>query len=281
MLGLTLKLILAFLMFGMGASLRLQDFRRVAQYPQAVLIGLFNQLFVLPIIAALLVCLLPMPPYIALGLVIIAACPGGATSNLISHLARADLALSITLTACSSLITVFSIPLIINFALLQIVGNEAQIQLHILPTIQSLALLTLLPVALGMFFKSKFPSVAKKSERWISLLSVGFILVAIGLIVQQLALRGSLLQFVAEAGLGVFLLVSLSFLLGFASARIFGLNLNQSKAISIESGIQNNVLGITLATAFLNLPEAGTAAGVHAIFMVIVGFGAVYIFRRI
>jgi len=120
-----LLLILLFLiMLGMGMTLTIMDFKRVGQFPKSVLIGLCNQIILLPIVGLCLVTLIPMPPEIAMGLMIVSACPGGATSNVISHLSKGDTALSITLTAFSSLLTILTIPFIINYSLWYIMGDD-------------------------------------------------------------------------------------------------------------------------------------------------------------
>ncbi len=277
----TLPLILALLMWGMGTTLSWSDFQRITIYPKAVIIGLTNQLILLPLLGLLVIWSIPMPANIAVGVMIIAACPGGATSNLLSHLSKGDLALSITLTAFSSLITVFSIPILVNLALSQWVGSTQNISLDIGKTIFNLFKLTILPVAVGMLLKARFPQICQKLQKPISVVSVIFILLALAIVVQQLSERGSVAVFISQAGPAVLMLIILAFALGFFSAGSLGLPFSQRVAISIETGVQNNVLGITIATAFLNQPEMGTAAGVHAIFMCTIGFALVYVFAQV
>ena len=123
------------IMLGMGLSLVIADFKRILIYPKAILVGLTNQLIILPLIGFAIASLFPLRPEIAIGIMILAACPGGATSNLISHLAKGDIALSVTLTAFSSLITIITIPFIVNFSLLYFLSEDQAIQLNVIETI--------------------------------------------------------------------------------------------------------------------------------------------------
>lgn len=135
----------------MGMTLTITDFKRVASYPKAVMIGFTNQIIILSIMGALIVLLLPLKPVFAMGLMLVAASPGGATSNLISHLSKSDTALSITMTAISSLITIISIPLIIIFSLALIMGSEGlEIKLPLWATIVNIFKLTTQPAMLGL-----------------------------------------------------------------------------------------------------------------------------------
>ena len=156
---------LAIIMLGMGLSLVADDFKRIFLQPKAIIIGLVNQLILLPIIAFILVLLIPLQPEIAVGVMILAACPGGPTSNLISHLAKADTALSVTLTAFSSFITILTIPFIINFSLEQFLNESNMIQLNILDTFQKILIIIIIPVTIGMIIRKHKESFALKMEK--------------------------------------------------------------------------------------------------------------------
>ena len=148
-----LPAVLAFIMIGMGMSLRPVDFRRVVVYPKAALVGLFGQLIFLPAVGFLIVYLYPLRPEMAVGIMVLAACPGGTTSNLITHMARGNVALSVTLTAISGTVTVFSIPYLVNLALavfMPAADPEQQVQLPVLETIGTLVLIVLVPTIIGM-----------------------------------------------------------------------------------------------------------------------------------
>ena len=170
-----LQILLFLLMFGMGMTLSVSDFKNVGKYPKAVLIGLCNQILLLPLVGLALVKIIPMEPAIAMGLMLVTACPGGATSNLISHLSKGDTALSISLTAISSLLTILTIPFIINFSLLEIMGESGKtIQLPVLTAILNIVKLTALPVALGMFINHRFPNFSNNSRKAIAYASGAF-----------------------------------------------------------------------------------------------------------
>lgn len=279
-----LQALLFLIMFGMGMTLKLIDFKRVGQYPKAVMVGLFNQILLLPIIGFILIAFIPMDPVVAMGLMIVTACPGGATSNLISHLSKGDTALSISLTAFSSVITIFSIPFIINLALYRIMGDSGTaIQLPIIPTIINIIKLTALPVALGMFINYRFPNFSHKSRSVLAWGSGIFILIALGLIVLKLDELGNVWDFIKAAGLAVICLNILTLLVGFISSKLLHLNTPQAITISIETGMQNNVLGMAIATApsMLNNAEMATSAGVYGIIMCTTGMILIYFFRRL
>lgn len=267
----------------MGLTLRWVDFQRISTYPAAVIVGLTNQIILLPIIALILVTLIPLSPVMAMGVMVLSACPGGATSNLIAHLSKGDTALSITLTACSSLITIFTIPFILNFSLAHLMGEAGRdIQLPILPTILNIIKLTALPVAMGMFINHHRPQWAERSQKALAWGSGVFILLALALMLLKVSEYGSVWSFVKAAGPVVFLFNILTMALGFFSARILKLGVPQAITISLESGMQNGVLGMAIATApnLLNTPLMATAPGVYGLFMVFTGVVLISYFRR-
>ena len=148
-----LAMSLIVIMLGMGLSLTFKDFRRVILYPKAIFVGLVNQLILLPLIGFGVASTLNLSPEIAVGIMILAACPGGPTSNLISHLAKGDLALSVTLTALSSLITILTIPFIVNFALSHFLEQGQLVELNILETIAQIFIIVVVPVTVGMLIR--------------------------------------------------------------------------------------------------------------------------------
>jgi BASS family bile acid:Na+ symporter len=240
---------LAVIMFGMGLSLRLEDFRRILVYPMAVSIGLLNQLVLLPLVAFGIAVGFALPPELAVGLMILAACPGGATSNLITHLAKGDAALSITLTAFSSLITVASIPFVVNYSIAYFIpGGEAQ-QLSVVGTVLSVLLITIIPVALGMLVLEKAPARAAKWDGPFRKLSlVFFIVIIVAAIAKE---RANLVQYFVEAGPAALALNVATLALGFVMAKLARLDFRQGMTVAIESGIQNGTLGITIAATLL------------------------------
>ena len=240
---------LAVIMFGMGLSLRIEDFKRILIYPKAVGIGLLNQLIFLPVIAFGIANLFELPAELAVGLMILAVCPGGATSNLITHLAKGDAALSITLTAFSSVITVFTIPFLVNYSIGHFIpGGEAQ-QLEVVGTVVSVLVITIIPVALGMLVFAKAPNLAAKLDlpfRRIS--AIFFVIIVVAAVVKE---KENLVRYFVEAGPAALALNVATLALSFGTARLFKLPFRQGLTIAIESGIQNGTLGITIAATLL------------------------------
>ena len=244
-----LPLALAVIMFGMGLSLTLSDFKRILIYPKAVLLGLLNQIVLLPVVAFFIAKGLGLSPELAVGLMILAACPGGATSNLITHLAKGDTALSITLTAFSSMITVLTIPFVVNFSIGYFIPGGEEQQLEILGTVISVLVITIIPVAIGMLVLKKVPALAKKLEipfRQFS--TVFFILIVVSAFVKE---RANLVQFFIDAGPASLALNLATLGLGYGVSKVAGLNFRQSLTIAVESGIQNGTLGITIAATLI------------------------------
>jgi BASS family bile acid:Na+ symporter len=244
-----LPLSLAVIMFGMGLSLTLADFKRIMIYPKAVAIGLTNQIILLPLIAYGLCKLFNLSPELSVGMMILAACPGGATSNLIAHLAKGDTALSVTLTAFSSIITVFTIPIIINFSILHFIPDGSEQQLNVLSTVISVLAITIIPVIIGMVLLRKSPELAHKLDQPFKKISaLFFVLIVLAAILKE---RANVVDYFIQAGPVALTLNIITLALGFWIARLFGVNEKQSRTISIESGIQNGTLGITIAATII------------------------------
>lgn len=257
------------IMLGMGLSLVVNDFLRVFKYPRAVAIGLTNQLILLPVVGYVIASNFGLPPAFAVGIMIIAACPGGVTSNLITHVVKGDTALSITMTALASFVTVFSIPLIINFGLMAFMGESQLIELPILETMGKIIGITVFPVAIGMFIRRRNPDFALKMERPSRLAStIIFIIILLAIIVQE---RERLMTYFVQLSGATLMLNLITMLLGFAAAKLFRLNLQQSLSITIESGIQNGTLAIVIAESILNQNQMALPAGVYSIIMFITG----------
>ncbi|MFK7948084.1 MAG: bile acid:sodium symporter family protein [Saprospiraceae bacterium] len=264
-----LPLSLFIIMLGMGLSLVVDDFLRVFKYPKAVAIGLTNQLILLPIIGFLIASNFGLTPAFAVGIMIIAACPGGVTSNLITHVAKGDTALSITMTAFASFVTVFSIPLIINYGLVEFMGESQTIKLPLLETMGKIIIITIFPVVLGMLIRINKPDFAIKMERPSRIAStIIFIVILVAIIISE---RERLIEyFVALSGATLALNIA-TMLLGYIAARLFKLNLKQSLSITIESGVQNGTLAIVIAESILNEAEMALPAGVYSILMFVTG----------
>ena len=268
-----LPTLLFLIMFGMGMTLTLEDFKRITKSPSEVLIGLTSQVIVLPIIAFLISISLGLNPTQSVGLILLACCPGGATSNLFSHLAKADTALSITLTAFSSIITVFTVPFIINASLFFFFETGSEFSLPVLRTIVNIFKLTALPTVLGMFLKNKFPEFCKRSEPVIKWFSIIFIIIALAAMLKLVSEKEPILVALKAVGFAVILLNIISMISGYQFGRMFKMDEKRKITIGIETGIQNGVLGITIATAPNLLDNALFAipSGVYGLVMCISG----------
>jgi len=274
-----LPLALAIVMLGMGLSLVPEDFKRITRYPKAVAVGTVCQILLLPLIGALITLVIPMQPAIAVGLIVLAVCPGGPSSNLVTYLAKGDVALSVTLTAVSSIVTVFTIPLFTNLALQYFLGKSAAIALPIGTTMLQIFLITLLPIAIGMVFRRQFPDTARRLEKQMSRLAIGLLAL---IIVLLLIKEGRKLPgFLVQVGIGAVLLNLLATLTGWLAAKVFRLPLAQQICIAIEVGIQNGTLAIAITAGLLNNPDMAVPAAVYSLFMNLTAFGAILYGRQV
>jgi len=266
-----LPLALFVIMLGMGLGLTLKDFQRIFVEPKGVFWGLLAQLVMLPLVGFLLATIFPLTPELAVGIVIIAACPGGPTSNLLTYLARGNVALSITLTAVSSLITIFTIPLLVNLAMSRFLGIGAELQLPFLTTMLQIAVITLVPVSIGMALHHYTPRLATTLEKWVKWLALFFLgLIIVGLLVKE---RANVLGFFAQVGWVTLSLVALTMALGYLIATLGRLDQRSTIAITVEVGIQNGTLAIAIASAptFLNNPTMAIPAAIYSLLMFAVG----------
>jgi len=272
--NLILGISLMIIMWGMGLSLVPGDFKRVITYPKAVLVGLTNQLILLPVIAFVLVKVFPVSTDIAVGIMILAACPGGPTSNLITHLARGDTALSVSLTAISSFITLITVPFVINFSLAHLVQEGKVVQLDVIETIKKILLVAIIPVLVGMFFKRIFPRFADKMARPVKIAS-GVILAAIiiGVVIKE---RAHFVDWFIEAGMISLTLNVLTMLVGFSAAKWFSISERQATSISIESGIQNGTMALAIAGGLLNNSAYQIAPAIYSLIMFFTGGYLIY-----
>mgnify|MGYP002780362436 FL=1 len=269
---------LAIIMLGMGLSLVPQDFLRIFKYPKSVAVGLLSQLIMLPLIGFGIAKLVPMPNFIAVGLVILALCPGGVTSNLMTFYAKGDVALSVTLTALSSVITVVTIPIFANFVLQHFIGRTTALQLPIGATMLQIFIITIFPIVLGMVVRQILPEFAKRLEKITNKISV----VVLAAIIVTLIIRewARLSGFILQAGVGVVLLNTLSMLAGFYIGKLFNLSIPQRICIAIEVGFQNGTLAIAITAGLLNNPDMAVPAAIYSLFMYVTGFLTIYYSRR-
>ncbi|MDX1326489.1 MAG: bile acid:sodium symporter family protein [Arenibacter sp.] len=274
--GIILAISLIIIMIGMGLSLSLSDFKRVLVYPKAMIIGLCCQIILLPLLGYLITLYLKLSPTTAIGVMLLAACPGGPTSNMLSYLAKGDLALSVSLTAVSSMLTILTIPLIVQFALVEFANQSVAVSVDALTMVLQLLVIVIIPVGIGMWVKGKFPSFAQKMEKPVKIASaIIFILVVIGV---TLSIKDVFMSYLKEAGLPAILLNISTMTLGFLFALAFKLSRPQAISISIETGIQNGTLAITLATIALNNAEYSIVPAIYGLLMFVTA--TVIIFLR-
>ena len=265
-----LPISLAIIMFGMGLGLVTGDFVRLFSFPKAVLVGLCNQILLLPLIGFAIVALFDLNPSMAIGLMIISVCPGGPTSNLITQVSRGNIGLSVTLTALASLITVFTIPILLSKAIAYFTGNTGVIiQLPILETMVQILVITIIPISIGMMIRKQKEAFALSMEK--PMRTASTVLFVIIFLVIIIANKDNLVQAMKEVGLATLLLNLLTMGLGFLTAKLFGIAGNSQITITIESGIQNGTLAFVIATTILNNFEMGLPAGAYSIWMFITG----------
>jgi BASS family bile acid:Na+ symporter len=250
-------------MMGMGLSLTSADFKRVLRFPKAVFVGLLNQIILLPVIAYGLTQLFDVSNEIAIGVLILSACPGGPTSNLVTHLAKGDTALSVTLTAVNSIVTIITIPIIVNFALGEFTSSGEEVVSPVGSIVGALLVIIALPLTIGMVIKNKKPETARKMDTPVRIASTAIIvLVILGIVIKE---RAQLVERVSESFAIVFTLNVVTMLLGFLTARIAKLNFKQALAICLESGNQNGTLAIQISS-LINIAY-GFPAAVYSLFM--------------
>ena len=241
-----LPIALAFIMFSLGLGLSLNDFTRIFIKPKEFLIGFFSQLIILPIVAIILVSIWPLSPEIAIGVMILAAAPGGATSNILTSFAKGDVALSISLTAVISILSVITIPLILGISLSLLGTNLSNQGTSLLDIALSMFLIVTVPVILGMLlrrFLNSFEDIAKKIS------TVLFFLVLLGAI---LAERENVISYFAQAGFITLLLNLIMMLIAFYISKTLISNVSQQRAITLECGLQNGTLALVVANVFFD-----------------------------
>lgn len=271
---------LFFIMFGLGLTLLIEDFKRLIETPRATLIGVALQIIALPVVAfALANVFLRDNPTMAMGLMILAACPGGATSNLITYLARGDMALSVTLTAISSFIAVLTIPLLVAFSLSWFMGSGETIAPPIGQMVGQVVLVTIVPVALGMVVRRRVPTLAAKIEKPMKIFSAVLLaVIVLGLVANQ---RDEVVGLFRTAGLPTLLLNLVMLTLGFLAGLLARLPLQSRVSLSIEGGIQNGTLGIAIAAGILGNAQMAVPSAIYSLIMFVTGFIAIAVFSRL
>jgi BASS family bile acid:Na+ symporter len=267
-----LPLALGIVMMGLGLELTPKDFARVTQQPKAVLISLFSQLFLLVGVAFLLCKLFALPPLLAVGLMLLAASPGGSTANLFSYLFKGDVALNITLTAINSVLAAVTLPLIVNFSINHFMNDGQQVSLQFSKIIQVFSII-IVPVCIGMLIRHFAPNFTHKMNKPVRIFAVVFlILIIIAAFIKE---RSNIMEYFTQIGAVTILFCIISLSIGYFVPRLMGVHTTQARACAFEIGIHNGTLAITIALTVLDNTTISIPAAVYSLFMYFIaaGFG--------
>jgi BASS family bile acid:Na+ symporter len=260
-----LPLALFIIMMGMGLSLVVDDFRRVLRFPKAVAVGIVLKLIAIPLITFGLLAIIPLEPELAVGFILLAACPGGATTNLITNLAKGDVALSITLTAIAKVITVFTIPILVNLGLQEYMGETRSIHLPFGKNVAQILAITVIPVAIGMVINNRKPALAQKAEKPVKIISAVFlVLIIAAALIKESANIG---EFFKLAGPVALILNLIGMAIGYFFTLIFTRNKQQSITVGVEVGVVNGTLGIAIAAGILGSSVMTIPSAIYSILM--------------
>ncbi|TCB62056.1 bile acid:sodium symporter family protein [Acinetobacter terrae] len=272
-----LPMALAIMMTGLGLELTVKDFLRVQRHPKVIFLALFTQLIILVLIAFLICILLKLPPLLAVGLMLLAASPGGPTANLISYLFKGDVALNLTLTAINSLICTFTLPFIVNLSIHYFLGEHPKIGM---PTekITQVFLIVFIPVCLGMFIRSIAPNIALRLNRPMRFFSVLFLFLIFFYALYRE--RFNIVEYFVDIGLATALFCFISLLVGYLIPHLAGVSDRQARACTFEIGIHNTSVAMTIALSVLSSTTIALPAGIYSIFMYVFAFIFGYILTR-
>ncbi|WP_422754160.1 bile acid:sodium symporter family protein [Micromonospora sp. WMMD708] len=262
--GVLLPLVIAVLMFGLGTTLTLGDFTSALRHPRALVCGLVCQLLVMPVLCFGLVVVLDLPPELAVGMLLIAASPGGTTASLFSHLARGDVAVNITMTAVNTVLSVVTLPMIVNLALAYFQPAEVGRAGLGAAEVTRLLLVILLPVVAGLAVRARSADVARRLDPVIRVVSVVFlVLIAVTTVLRE---RDQLMAQFGRVGLAATLFCVLSLVLGYTVPRLFGVEGPRAVAVGMDVGVHNSALAVTIALdpGMLGNPEIAIPGVVYA-----------------
>ena len=253
------------IMMGLGLTLSIDDILRVIIMPKAVLIGLTGQLILLPAVAFLLAYSLNTAPVIAIGLVLLSACPGGITSNAYVFASRGDIALSVTLTTIASLFTVFTMPLIVWIGLTVFADSSDIVDVPVSGMMRSLAQLTILPIIIGMVIRKFKPAFAVKMVEPVRKMAIAILIMVI--ITNTWFSIETLKLYIVQAGVAALLLNVICMSMGYGMSRLGKLNTDQTISITYEVGLQNLSLALVLANTILGMPDYAAVTLIYGFFM--------------
>ena len=273
-----LPLALAFIMFVLGLGLTGSDFLRVVKQPRDFFVGAFSQIILLPIIAFILVKIWPIAPELAIGVMIIAAAPGGVTSNLLTSLAKGDVALSISLTAIISLLCVITIPFIVLTSVGLLSDSSITQDISLFSMSRDMFLIVTVPVILGILIRRFASGAALKFEPIAKKISIVlFVLVLLGAIAAE---RENVISYFAHAGLITFVLNVVMMIVAYCVAKLLASGMKQKKCITIECGLQNGTLAIFVATSIFGGGMYVIPAATYSLIMFATSLIFVYLVRK-
>jgi BASS family bile acid:Na+ symporter len=263
-LSVMLPVALGIIMLGLGLSLTLADFKRVVVYPKAVLIGLVCQMMILPVLCFVIAINFGLPPELAVGLMLLSASPGGPTANLYSHLAKGDVALNITLTAVNSLLTLFTLPFIVNFSIRYFLESGQAIPMQF-QKVMEVFIIVLVPVTIGMLIKSKNAALSVKLDKPVRILSAIFLaLIIAAAVIKE---KQNVATYFEKVGTAALVFNILSMMLGYYIPILFRLGKKQAIAIGMEIGIHNGTLAIYIALTVLGNSTMSIPPAIYSLIM--------------
>tara|TARA_B100002051_G_scaffold276689_1_gene326916 strand:- start:6212 stop:7063 length:852 start_codon:yes stop_codon:yes gene_type:complete len=276
-----LPISLIFIMFSLGLGLTFDDFKNIIKNPKAFFIGIINQMLILPLVAFCVITIFGLSNEMAVGMMILACCPGGVTSNIVTKFAKGDTALSISYTAIVSIITVLTLPLVIGFSTVHFMSSNAP-EINILDLGLIMFAMTTVPVLIGLYINTRHQHISYSFSPFANkIATILFIVIVLGALVSE---WNAFISNIHLLGPAIIVLIMLMLFIGYYSPKLFGINESQSITISVESGIQNATLGITIGNIILNQAEGlsilSLPSGVYGILMYIVCLPFIFLFFR-
>ena len=267
------------IMIGMGLTLTPKDFREVLIAPRATFYGLLAQVLLLPVFAFGLALLLGLGPAMAVGLVIIAACPGGTTSNIFAYLGGGDVALSVILTVLASLCSIVSLPLFTSWAMQYFNDTAVAFEMPVLRTIIALLVVVVVPLLIGMSMRKWAPRAAALGERAVGVFGLLVLVLVIVAIMMQLGDR--IITLASQGSLAAIALNVVGLALGMVGGRIAGLSQREAFTVAIELGIKNGTVGLMITLSILHDSEMSVPSAVYGVMMFLFGFLMIVLARKL
>ena len=276
-----LPLSLIFIMFTLGAGLTTKDFKNVLSEPKAFGLGIINQMIILPIVAFSIISVIGLTNEMAVGMMILACCPGGVTSNMITKLAKGDTALSISYTAVASIATVITLPLIVGFSMQYFMGSNAP-TINVLSLGLTMFLITTLPVCIGLYINTKYRSIADVFTPIANKISTAlFIIIVAGALASE---WDTFISNLYTLGPALIALITIMLFIGYSIPQWLSINKKKAATIAIESSIQNATVGITIGNLILSqeigLSILSLPSGVYGILMYLICLPFVFLFLK-